>query len=74
MFKMMGPSLIPQSRNEIMNEVKGRLNFFENNMYAINPRKDKEKRIKDLTNKVVEGKSKVKRISEECQYAMTQVN
>jgi chaperonin cofactor prefoldin len=32
LFKMIGPSLIPQSRNEIMNEVKGRLNFFENNM------------------------------------------
>ena len=29
---MIGPSLIPQTKNEIMTEVKGRLNFFENSM------------------------------------------
>ena len=32
LFKMIGPSLVPQTRNEIMTEVKGRLNFFENSM------------------------------------------
>ena len=32
LLKMIGPSLIPQSKKEIMDEVKGRLNFFEKNM------------------------------------------
>ena len=37
-------------------------------------RKDKEKKIKELTNAIIEAKGKVKRISEECQYALSQVN
>lgn len=50
-----------------MTEVDGRLNFLQEAM------KDKEKRIKDTTNQIIEAKGKLKRIDEECRYALSKI-